>query len=269
MDQRPIGIFDSGLGGLTAAKALAEMMPGENLIYFGDSANAPYGTRPRSELVQLAAANADFLQHFDCKAVLVACGTVSSNAMDVLYGKFDLPFFGVIDAACRTAAEQTQTRRVAVIATEATIKSGAFEAKLKQLDGSLEVFSKACQSLVTVAEAGHFAPGDTVGMAAIAEELAPVRAWRPDTLIMACTHFPLLQEIIAEYMGSGVTLLSVGAETAKAMKAYLTENDMLAERAAGECRWFTSGDPAHFSACAEVFLGRPICAEQKDGGETK
>ena len=266
MDQRPIGIFDSGLGGLTAAKALAEMMPGENLIYFGDSANAPYGTRPRTELVQLAAANAAFLQRFDCKAVLVACGTVSSNAMDVLDGNYGFPFFGVIDAACRAASEQTRTKRVAAIATEATIKSGAFEAKLKQLDSSLEVFSKACQSLVTVAEAGHFAPGDAVGMAAVVEELAPVRAWNPDVLILACTHFPLLQEIIADYMGSGVVLLSVGAETAKALKAYLAENDLLAERPAGEYRWFTSGDPARFSACAEVFLGRPIRAERKDGG---
>ena len=242
------------------------MMPGENLIYFGDSANAPYGTRPRAELAQLAAANAAFLQHFDCKAVLVACGTVSSNAMDVLQGKFDFPFFGVLDAACRTAAEQTRTKRVAVIATEATIKSGAFEAKLKQLDGGVEVFSKACQSLVTVAEEGHFAPGDAVGTAAVAEELAPVRAWNPDVLILACTHFPLLQEIIADYMGSGVALLSVGAETAKALKAYLEENDLTAERPAGEYRWFTSGDPTRFSACAEVFLGRPIRAERKDGG---
>ena len=269
MDQRPIGIFDSGLGGLTAAKALAEIMPGENLIYFGDSANAPYGTRPRSELVQLAAANAAFLQRFDCKAVLVACGTVSSNAMDVLHGKFDVPFFGVIDAACRSAAAQTRTKRVAVIATEATIKSGAFAAKLMQLDGSLEVFSKACQSLVTVAEEGHFAPGDAVGTAAVAEELAPVRAWHPDVLIMACTHFPLLQEIVADYMGSEVRLLSVGEETARALKTYLTENDMLAARTAGECRWFTSGDPARFSECAEVFLGCPIRAERQDGGETK
>ena len=269
MDQRPIGIFDSGLGGLTAAKALAEMMPGENLIYFGDSANAPYGTRQRSELAQLATANAAFLQRFDCKAVLVACGTVSSNALDVLQGKFDFPFFGVLDAACRTAVEQTKAKRVAVIATEATIKSGAFEAKLKQLDGSLEVFSKACQSLVAVAEAGHFAPSDVVGMAAVAEELAPVRAWNPDVLILACTHFPLLQEIIAEYMGGGVTLLSVGAETAKTLMDYLAENAMTADRAAGECRWFTSGDPRLFSECAEVFLGRPIRAERKDGGETK
>ena len=265
MDQRPIGIFDSGLGGLTAAKALEEILPGENLIYFGDSANAPYGTRSREELSRLACANAEFLRGFDCKAVLVACGTVSSNAMDVLREAYDLPFFGVIDAACRKAAERTGTKRVAVIATEATVKSGAFEKKLRQLDGTLEVFSKACQSLVSVAEDGHFAPGDEAGIAAVAAELAPVRDWGPDVLILACTHFPLLQEIIADYMGSGTALLSVGAETAQELKERLAADGMLAGRALGERRWFTSGDPVRFAAQAEVFLGHPICAGQHIG----
>lgn len=265
MDQRPIGIFDSGLGGLTAAKTLEEILPGENIIYFGDSANAPYGTRSREELAKLACANAAFLRGFDCKAVLVACGTVSSNAMDVLREKFDLPFFGVIDAACRRAAELTKTKRVAVIATEATVKSGAFEKKLKQLDSTLAVFSKACQSLVTVAEAGHFAPGDPAGIAAVAAELAPVRDWAPDVLILACTHFPLLQEIIADYMGSGAALLSVGTETARELKERLTADGMLAERGLGERQWFTSGDPAAFAAQAEVFLGHPIRAGSRFG----
>ena len=269
MDQRPIGIFDSGLGGLTAAKVLEEILPGENLIYFGDSANAPYGTRQRPELKMLATANAAFLQGFDCKAVLVACGTVSSNAMDVLRERFPMPFFGVLDAACRAAAERTRTKRVAVIATEATVGSGAFERKLKQLDGSLDVFSKACPSLVAVTEQGHLERGDAAGIAAVAGELAPVKAWGPDVLIMACTHFPLLQDIIADYMGADVTLLSVGAETAKELKAHLTANGMLAERTAGERRWFTSGDPAKFSECAGLFLGHGVTAEPKNGGSVR
>ena len=127
MDQRPIGVFDSGLGGLTAARTLEELLPGENLIYFGDSRNAPYGVRPRGELAALARANAAFLRGFDCKAILVACGTVSSNVMGVLTGRFPgLPFFGVIDAACDRAAARSKSGRIAVAATEATVRSGAF-----------------------------------------------------------------------------------------------------------------------------------------------
>jgi len=267
MDARPIGIFDSGLGGLTAAKALEEILPGENLIYFGDSANAPYGTRSRTELAQLATANAAFLQSFDCKAILVACGTVSTNAMDVLRNRFSVPFFDVLNAACEAAILQTKTKRIAVIATEATINSGAFERKLMQLDSSLEVLSKPCQSLVTVTEQGHFVRSDAIAVAAVREELAAVKAWAPDVLIMACTHFPLLQDIIADELGETVSLLSVGAETAKALKAYLTERDLLAERTFGAHRWFTSGDPQAFSAHAGIFLGHGVGAEAKSGGD--
>ena len=267
MDARPIGIFDSGLGGLTAAKVLEEIMPDENIIYFGDSANAPYGTRERDDLIRLARANTAFLQSFDCKAVLVACGTVSSNAMDVLRAEFDLPFFDMIEAACRTAVATTRTGRIAVIATEATIRKDAFAQRLKQLDANVQCFSKACQSLVTVAEQGHFAAGDPIGAAAIAQELAPVKAWGPDVLIMACTHFPLLQEHIAAFLGEGVALLSVGAESARALKAQLAQRDMLAPGTVVSRRWFTSGDPAEFSANAALFLGHGVQAERKEDGQ--
>jgi glutamate racemase len=269
MDQRPIGVFDSGLGGLTAAKALEELMPGEDLIYYRDSANAPNGTRSREELAQLATANAAFLQRFDCKAVLVACGTVSSNAIDLLRARFDFPFFGVIDAAARAALQATKTGRIAVIATEATVNSGAFERKLRAL-GAEAVFSKACQSLVAVTEAGHLAPDDPAVVAAVSAELAPVRDWAPDTLILACTHFPLLEPAIAAELGAGVRLLSCGAEAARDLRAYLEENGATAARSAGTQRYFTSGDPAYFSACAARFLGRPITAERKkDGGSAE
>lgn len=262
MDPRPIGIFDSGLGGLTAAKALEEILPGENLIYFGDSANAPYGTRSREELLALAKANAAFLQRFGVKAILVACGTVSSNVLDVVERQFPIPFFGVLDAACAAAAAETKTGRVAVAATEATIRSGAYERRLKAIDPGLEVFSKACQSLVITVERGHFCPGDPFAAAAVAEELKAIRDFGPDTLMLACTHFPLLSELIADYLGPGVRLLSVGAETAWALKAYLRDNGMLSGMETGERRWFTSGGLAEFSEHAEIFLGHKIRPEK-------
>ena len=149
MDPRPIGIFDSGLGGLTAAKTLEKILPRENLIYFGDSRNAPYGTKPREELAALACANAAFLRSFDCKAILVACGTVSSNAMDVLAAHNPgLPIFGMIEAACARAAAESKTGRIAVAATEATIRSGAFTQALLARRADAQVIAKPCQSLV-------------------------------------------------------------------------------------------------------------------------
>lgn len=269
MDQRPIGIFDSGLGGLTAAKALEEILPGENLIYFGDNRNAPYGTRSRGELAKLAAANAAFLRGFDCKAILVACGTVSSNVMEALRERLDVPVCGVLERACRDAAARTRTGRIAVIATEATIHSGAYERTLRRLDSGLEVFSKACQSLVMVAEQGHFVPGDPVGQAAVAAELEPVKAWGPDVLILACTHFPLLSDAIAGEMGPDTALVSVSASAARELKELLTAEGLLARRQTGERRWFTSGAPADFSAYAALFLGHGIHAEQHINQESE
>ena len=263
MDQRPIGVFDSGLGGLTAAKTLEEILPGENLIYFGDSRNAPYGTRPRHELARLACANAAFLRSFDCKAVLVACGTVSSNVMDVLAGANPgLPLFGVLDAPCAKAAACSPGGRIAVAATEATVRSGAFAAALRERRPDAQIFSKPCQSLVALSERGCFSADDPEACAAVAAEFAEIRDWRPDTLLLACTHFPLFRECIAQYMGPDVALLSVGEETARALKTALAERRALAERERGERRWFTSGSPAEFERLGAVFLGHAIEAEQ-------
>lgn len=263
MDQRPIGVFDSGLGGLTAAKTLTELLPGENLIYFGDSRNAPYGTRSKPELLALATANATFLRSFDCKAVLIACGTVSSNVIEPLAARFPgLPLFGVIDAACDRAAAMAGSGRIAVAATEATVRSGAFERALLARRPGAAVYSKPCQSLVALAERGHFSADDPEARAAVAEEFAPIRAEKPEVLLLACTHFPLFREAIADYMGPETTLLSVGEETARALAEALKMRDALADRAAGERCWFTSGGTDDFERLGAVFLGHSIKAKQ-------
>ena len=269
MDPRPIGIFDSGLGGLTAAKTLEEILPCEDLIYFGDSRNAPYGTRTRDELAKLACANAGFLRSFDCKAILVACGTVSSNVMDVLSEHNPgLPIFGVVDAACIRAAAVTKTGRVAVAATETTIRSGAFTKALKDRNGEVQVIAKSCQSLVALAERGHFSSDDPEAVAAVAREFAPIRAQDPDTLLLACTHFPLFRDTIADYMGSDITLLSVGEESAHALKRTLTERNMLADRPMGRHSWYTSGNTDEFEKNAAIFLGYSVHAAQYICGGT-
>ena len=261
MDPRPIGVFDSGLGGLTAAKTLEKILPGENLIYFGDSANAPYGTRSRQELAALARGCAGFLAGFDVKAVLVACGTVSSNAMDALRGYFDIPFFDVLEPACAVTARENPAGRIAVAATEATVRSGAFRRTLERLAPGAAVFSAACQSLVTVVEQGHFAPGDPIAEAAVRAELGPVRDFAPDALVLGCTHFPLLAETIGAYLGPAVRLVSVGEEAARALRTHLETEGLLAGRTEGVRLYFTSGDPADFSAKAARFLGHPVAAE--------
>jgi len=263
MDQRPIGVFDSGLGGLTAAKTLEALLPGENLIYFGDSRNAPYGVRSRDDLLRLATANAAFLRSFDCKAILIACGTVSSNVIGPLAERFPgLPLFGVIDAACDRAAALAGTGRIAVAATEATVRSGAFERALLARRPGAAVHSKPCQSLVALAERGHFSADDPEARAAVETEFAPIRAEKPEVLLLACTHFPLFREAIAAYMGPGTALLSVGEETARALAEALRKQDALADRAQGKRRWFTSGPTADFERLGAVFLAHSITAEQ-------
>lgn len=261
MDARPIGIFDSGLGGMTAAKVLEELLPGEDILYFGDSGRMPYGGRTLEELRRFARTDAEFLQSHGVKAVLVACGTISSNAMDYLRENFDLPFFGVVQSACRTAAGCC-AGRLGIIATQASIKSGAYEKGVKALNSSLEVISRACPSLVPLVESGHFLSGDPLAEEAVRRELKDIRDADVDTLILGCTHFPLLEELISGFVGRHVRLVSAGAEAARDLAAHLREQGLLSGKSGGGTRrYFTSGDRAFFAASAEYFLGHPVKPE--------
>ena len=267
MDNRPIGIFDSGLGGLSAARVLEQVLPNENLVYFGDNRNVPYGTRTKENITELATAGVEYLCGFDCKAIIIACGTVCANAMDALKARFPLPIFGVIDAPCRQAVRQTKTKRIAVIATEASVRSGAFDRTLKALSADAEVLCKPCQSFVEMVESGHFAADDPVVQKAVAEELAPVKAWKPDQMLLACTHFPLLSEPIGAEMGPETELISVSAAAVEDMKETLAADGLLAEAGKGSRRWYTSGSTADFAKYAGVFLGHAVTAEQHICGE--
>ncbi len=262
MDRRAIGVFDSGLGGLTAARVLEETLPCENLIYFGDTANMPYGPRTREDIIRLALHNTEFLLEKDVKAIVVACGTVSSNALDVLRERFDLPFFGVIDAAAIAAAEATETGRVGVIATEASIRSGAYRRALESMGRNIKVFDTACSSFVPLVESGHTSSDDSLVRAAVENELRELRRFEPDTLILGCTHFPLLEEAIAEYMGRDVRLISCGGEAALSLAQWLRREDK--QNLSGKMglrRYFTSGDVGSFSQQAAALLGHPVEAE--------
>lgn len=263
MDRRGIGIFDSGLGGLTGAKVIAQLLPREDLIFFGDSGRNPYGGRSKEELCAFSEQNTRFLCSFGVKAILMACGSTSSNCMEYLRQRFDVPFFGVIDAACAAAAKATKNGKIGVIATEAAIRSGAYVACLSRLDASLTVIPLACPSFAAMVEQGHFREDDPVARDAVARELAPLQGSGIDTLLLGCTHYPLLSGLIAAFLGEDITQISAGAEAAHALCAYLRENGLLTDKQEeGQRRYFTSGDPKTFSDSAQSFLGHPITTER-------
>ena len=255
MDNRPIGVFDSGLGGLTAVRSLRQLLPGENLIYFGDTARVPYGGRSRETLLKYARQDVRFLKSFDLKAIVIACGTVSTTALDTLQQENDLPIVGVVEPTCRRALLVTKNKRIGIIATLASIRSGAYEATLKRLDSEVEVIGKPCPLFVPLVENGRFQRGDIVIETVAREYLEPLKETGIDTLILGCTHYPLLTEIVADIMGPDVTLVSAGEESAFELKRLLKANDLRADESRqGEAEFFVSDRAEDFERIASVFL---------------
>ena len=255
MDKRPIGVFDSGLGGLTAVHSLWRILPEENLIYFGDTARVPYGGRSKETLLKYARQDVRFLRSFDLKAILVACGTVTATSLDQLQAENDLPIVGVVEPACRRALQVTRTKKVGIIATLASIRSGAYEATLKELDSEVEVFAQACPLLVPLVENGRFRPGDVVIETVAREYLEPLKAAGVDTLILGCTHYPLLTEVLAEIMGPEVELVSAGEESAFELKRLLKAQGLRADESyRGTSEFYVSDRAEDFERIASVFL---------------
>ena len=248
MDQRPIGVFDSGSGGLTAVREIRSILPFENIIYFGDTSRVPYGGRSAEILLRYARQDVHFLRSFDVKALLVACGTVSTNALPVLAAENDIPVLGVA----------TRNKRVGLIATAASVRSGAYERCLAALDGAIQVYVKACPLFVPLVENGRFRPGDPVIETVAREYLEPLRATGIDTLILGCTHYPLLTEIIADIMGPGVTLIDSGAAAARVLRQTLSDRGALAQRDHGTLTLYASDQPEDFGTLAGQFLRRPL-----------
>ena len=259
MDQRPIGVFDSGLGGLTAVREMRRLMPSENIIYFGDTSRVPYGGRSPEILLKYARQDVHFLRSFDIKAVLVACGTVSTTALPQLQAENDMPILGVVEPACRKAAAMTRNRRVGLIATAASVRSGAYQRSLRQLDPDIAVTAKACPLFVPLVENGRFRRGDVVIETVAREYLEPLKATGIDTLILGCTHYPLLTDVIADVMGPGVTLVSAGEESAFELKRLLKADGLRAEETRqGEAEFYVSDQPEDFERIASVFLQEDI-----------
>ncbi len=259
MDTRPIGVFDSGLGGLTALRELARLMPEEDLVYFGDTGRVPYGGRSPQVITRYARQDVAFLRTFDPKAIVIACGTVSATALDALREENPIPMFGVVEPTARAAAHVTRNGRVGLIGTRASIRSGAYGRELGRLKPGVEVTARACPLLVSLVENGRFRPGDIVAETVVAEYLTPIKAAGVDALILGCTHYPLMRDIIGAFMGPGVTLVDAGEQCARWVKKQLEWDGLRNQRpGAGRHRWFVSDSAGDFSELATVFLGEDI-----------
>jgi len=258
MDRRPIGVFDSGLGGLTAVRELTKRLPNESIIYFGDTGRVPYGPRGRDVIIKYASQDVNFLRTFDIKAILVACGTVSTTALDTLQQIYDMPLTGVVESASAKAARSTKNGRIGVIATSASIASGAYSRVIHTIDPSLTVIEKACPLFVPIVENGRFSKGDPLPELLVRDYLTELKALDVDTLVLGCTHYPLLWDVISDFMGEGVTLVSSGAEAAEYIAAELQEKDLLTDTKSAPNRYYVSDSTETFRKFASMYLQRDL-----------
>jgi len=251
----PVGIFDSGVGGLTAMRAVMRLLPGEEIVYFGDTARVPYGTRDTATILRYSREDLHFVLSRGVKAVLVACGTVSTVALPTLKTESPVPICGIVEASAAAAAAATRNGKVAVLGTRATIRSGCFSQVLQRLSPGLEVTGVPCPMFVPLVENGYIQPDNPVTELLVKEYLAPVIASGADTVILGCTHFPLLKAAIGKWIPE-VTLIDSGREGARALAALLEENSLLSPRES-TCahRYYVSGSPEDFSSIAAIFLG--------------
>lgn len=253
----PIGIFDSGLGGLTVLKEILLRMPGEETIYLGDTARVPYGIRSPETVTRYSFENTRFLFSKGIKILIVACNTVSSVSLDAIKKTVSLPVVGVIEPGAKAAVGATINKRIGVIGTSATIRSGAYSRAIHSLDQAVQVFELPCPLFVPLVEEG-WTEGAIVEMTA-EKYLKEIRDTGIDTLVLGCTHYPLIKDVLSKVMGKKVTLIDSAIETAKEIEGILKSSSLLrAGNAASFHRFFVTDSPDKFVVVGEKFLGRKI-----------
>ena len=265
--RQPIGVFDSGIGGLTVVKALTEDLPSESIIYFGDTARVPYGTKSKTTIVRFSLENVEFLLRFDVKCIVIACNTSSSWALPTLRKYFKVPIIGVIRPGAVAAVRATRTKRIGVIGTTATINSRAYEMAIHRIDPGIKVFSQSCPLFVPLVEEGWLNGEISHGVAA--KYLKPLKRQRIDTLIMGCTHYPLLAKTIQDVLGSQVTLVDSAKQTAAEVRGVLLAMDTLAHgQRKPRYRFFVTDEPHHFNCIGHRFLGHVIGSVERVNGHS-
>lgn len=251
----PIGVFDSGLGGLTAVRELRRILPGEDIVYFGDTGRVPYGTRGVDVIVRYAKQDIAFLLEQNVKYVMAACGTVSSTLSEAYTRTLPVPYTGVVQSAAAAAVRATRTGLIGVIGTPATVKSGSYNAAIAALMPGARIVATACPLFVPLVENGRYERGDVVIETVAREYLEPIRGSGIDTLILGCTHYPLLMDLIGEIMGPEVTLIDTGEEAAWELKRTLKAKNLLSDCAQeGTTTLYASDQPEDFGSMAKHFL---------------
>ena len=223
--QAPIGVFDSGVGGLTVVKEIMRQLPEENMVYFGDTARVPYGSKSKKTVLKDARQIVHFLQQKEVKAIVVACSTASALALDEIEQELAVPVIGVVEPGAKMAAESTKTNVIGIIGTESTIKSGIYAKYLRKIHSDITVVSRACPLFVPLVEEGLLE--DRITDDVIERYLHEFKEYGIDSLILGCTHYPLIRNAIARYMGQEVTLINPAYETAKSLKQMLAEQNIL------------------------------------------
>ena len=257
MSSRPIGVFDSGIGGLTVVAEIARQLPNEEIVYFGDTARLPYGPKSKETVTQFAVQDTEFLLGHGVKMVVVACNTASSLAIDKLSARYDLPIIGVIAPGALAAVSSTLTGKVGVIGTEGTIASHAYLREIRKLDREIVVLEKSCPLFVPLAEEGWTEREVTLVIAH--EYLIPLRDAGIDVVVLGCTHYPILKGTIGKVFGPGVRLIDSAEETAREVAERLSVLGLArAIESRPAHRFFVSDVPHRFREQAERFLGAPL-----------
>ncbi len=255
-----IGVFDSGAGGLTVVKHIEEMMPNENILYFGDTAHLPYGTKSEKQIKEFATNDVAFLNGFELKSLVIACNTADSVARETLIKEFDLPIYGVIDPAARKAAEVSENGKIGIMATTATVRSDAYAKRIRHYRKDAEVYSLACPLLVPLVENRRYKKEDIVVSTILQEYLDQLTVHGIDTLVLGCTHYPLLMDAVQSLVPD-MKVISSSKEAVLSLKKSLEMTGQLNDESGSERRFYVSDDADAFRANAEVFLNEKLTRE--------
>jgi glutamate racemase len=254
-DEKPVGIFDSGVGGLTVMKEIIQHLPDEHILYLGDTARVPYGTRSPETVLRYSFENAGFLISRGIKILIVACNTSSAVSLDLLREKFPVPVIGVVEPGARAAVERTRLKSVAVVGTETTIRTGSYERAIKAIDYSINVSGIACPLFVPLIEEGWL-DGDVVSLTA-EKYLSAIRRNGADALVLGCTHYPMIKDVIENIVH--IPLIDSAIETARELKRVLEQEDMLRKSSGNVVReFFVTDSTEKFAQVGERFLGHKI-----------
>ena len=264
MDNRAIGVFDSGLGGLTVFKEITRQLPGESVIYFGDNGRAPYGTKSRDTIIKFTLQDIRFLMNHDIKMVVMACNTMSAYSYECVRENLDIPVVEVIGAGAAAAVSRTVNKKLGIIGTVATINSGAYEKAINKLDNSIEIYKRACPLFVPLVEEGQEWWDNEITIKIAEKYLAPLRKERVDTLVLGCTHYPMLEAAIQKVMGDNVKLVNSATEVAAVVKKLILDNNIQRDPGLKPVyRYYTSDSVEKFEPLCSAILGRQVRSAEK------